>query len=336
MKRLSIKDIAEELGLSKTTVSWVLNGKSKDKNISKATQDRILTYAKEYNFRPNLIAQSLSSGKTNTVGLVVPNITDTFYVQVARAVEIEAEKYGYSMIYSSSEGDPARESRLIQVMTSGKVDGIILASTKKNDSDIRSLLADKFPFVLIDRYYPDLVTNTVMQDNFKGVYDMVSVMMLKGYKKIAYITTENHLIAMEDRLKAYKQAHTDAGIALNEDFIKRVNYAKMEEDVFSHIKNLIFPASQVDAIYFATHYLAIEGIKVLQELGVDIPSKIGVASYGDDLCFSVIKPRISVSLLPYQLMGELAMQILHKQMDDSECPCENIVLPSKILIRDSF
>ena len=111
--KTSLKDIAEELRLSKTTVSWVLSGRGNERGISQATQDRVKQCARRMNYQPNLLARSLNTGVSSTIGLILPSISDSFYSQVAREVEMEAERHGYSLMICSSESEGERENRMI-------------------------------------------------------------------------------------------------------------------------------------------------------------------------------------------------------------------------------
>ena len=120
--KTSLKDIAEELRLSKTTVSWVLSGRGNERGISQATQERVKQCARRMNYQPNLLARSLNTGVSSTIGLILPSISDSFYSQVAREVEMEAERHGYSLMICSSESEGERENRMIRMFRAKQVD----------------------------------------------------------------------------------------------------------------------------------------------------------------------------------------------------------------------
>jgi len=334
-QKLLIKDIASDLGVSKTVVSWVLNGKSDERSISTATREKVMKYAEDHNYQPNFMAKSLSLGKTNTIGLIVPNIADTFYVQVARTIEVEAEKRGYSMIYSSSEGSGSKEALLIRLMSCGKVDGLIVAPTRKSSKEFENMISNGFPFVLIDRHFPELDTNYVIQNNRQGIFDLASYMMLKKKERIAIITTEMHLLAMQARVEGYRQVYEQSGRAFDEAWIKTIDYNNLFHDLFSALRSLVFPQLQIDSILFATHYLAIEGIKILQEFGVDMPGKIAVTSYGDDNCFTMVQPKVTAMQLPFEEMGRSAVDILVPRMADRDMERKVEVIDATLIVRDS-
>jgi LacI family transcriptional regulator len=133
---VSLKDIAQSLHLSKTTVSWILSGKGKERRISQATIDLVMAFAQQVNYRPNLLARSLSVGFTDTIGLIIPAIGDTFYAQLAHSIEKEARQFNYMLTICSSEGDGETENNLIEALKSKRVDGLIIVPTKKSSTGI--------------------------------------------------------------------------------------------------------------------------------------------------------------------------------------------------------
>lgn len=154
--KVSLKNIAEALNLSKATVSWILSGQGEAKGFSEATIKRVKDYAESVNYRPNLLARSLSLGTSNTIGLIIPFLGDTFYAQLASAIELEAARNKYALIVCSSEGDGDKEFELIRTLKAKQVDGVIIAPTKVSKKGIDLLSEETFPYVLVDRYYPNL------------------------------------------------------------------------------------------------------------------------------------------------------------------------------------
>ena len=136
MKTLTLQDIANQLNISKATVSFVLNGHGDEKRVSKATQDRIIQFARENNYKANHLARGLSLGRSDTIGLIVPNIGDNYFARIARRIERKARRSGYNVVFSSTGENKERESELIQTMLSRGVDGLIIASSQKNQEDI--------------------------------------------------------------------------------------------------------------------------------------------------------------------------------------------------------
>jgi LacI family transcriptional regulator len=162
---VSLKDIAAKLGVSTTTVSWVLSGKGDARNISKKMQEMVRKCAEELNYTPNSLARSLSTGLSKTIGLIVPSISDSFYSTIANRIEKEAHKAGYTLMIASSNSDGDKEEELIKVYEEKQVDGIILAPTKLTRCGIDRLIIRRVPLVFIDRFYPELNVSSVVIDN---------------------------------------------------------------------------------------------------------------------------------------------------------------------------
>ena len=169
-----LKDVAKALNLSKATVSWILSGKGEEKGFSDATIKLVKESAARMGYSPNLLARSLSLGSTHTIALIIPAIGDTFYSQMAQAVEKQAHECGYTLIISSSESNAEKERQLIRALRAQQVDGLIIAPSKGELSAIRSMMDEHYPFVFIDRYYPELETNYVIVDNEESSCGVVS------------------------------------------------------------------------------------------------------------------------------------------------------------------
>ena len=162
---VSLKDIAAKLGISKTTVSWVLSGQGDKRNISTETQERVRACAKELNYSLNGLARSLNLGYTKTIGLILPSISDSFYANIANRVELVANASGYSLMIASSKYNADKEEELIRLFVEKQVDGIILAPMKLTQESQEYIQFNKVPLVFIDRNYEDLETSYVIIDN---------------------------------------------------------------------------------------------------------------------------------------------------------------------------
>ncbi|MDE6085218.1 MAG: LacI family transcriptional regulator [Muribaculaceae bacterium] len=340
MKKISLKDIAEATHLSKTTVSFILNGKGGENNISKETIDRVLETARRLDYRPNFLAKSLLSGKSNTIGLIVPRITDTFFAQIATEVEQEALGHGYTVVYGSTQEDSTREQKLIDTFTGKQVDGLIIASSMRNHEGIKHLLDIKYPFVLIDRYYDDLMTPRVAVENEAASYRIVNTLIEKGYKNIALVTVSSHLPLMQERAAGYRKALADKEIEFSGDIIFEADTADMENSVCSIINHLLDATPKIDAIYFTTHYLASLGFKYLRDRQVAIPGDLAVCCFGDSPYLELLEPSITAIPMPAARMGREATRILLQQLTATPGAFDEaqiqITLPLHIASRNSW
>src|SRR5882757_10164198 len=172
-KKISIHDIARHLNVSSATVSFVLNGKAAEKRISSALEKKVLKFVQKSGYRPNRVAKSLRTGKSKIIGMLVEGISDPFFSSIARIIEERALQHGYKIFYSSTNNDAAITKEIIRVYRDTQVDGYIIAPPPGIEEDIRELMADEFPVVLFDRYFPDLATHNIVVDNFSGSYQAV-------------------------------------------------------------------------------------------------------------------------------------------------------------------
>ncbi|MCZ8371661.1 LacI family DNA-binding transcriptional regulator [Phocaeicola sp. KGMB11183] len=323
---VSIKDIANALNLSKATVSWILSGQGESKGFSEKTIKRVKEYAKSVNYRPNLVARSLSLGFSKTLGLVIPFLRDSYYAQMAYYIEKEAAKNGYSLIVCSSEGDGNKEYELIYTLIAKRVDGLIIAPTKTEVKGIKYLQKLDIPFVLVDRYYQNMETNYVIVDNFGSAYELVEALVNKGAKKIATLVTDAHLFVMKQRVEGYSAALREAGV--KEDFalkvfVDRQNY---RVDIDEKLDCLFREVPDVDGFFFTTHYLAMAAIRYMVKRGVDYHRfKMGVFHTMAGL--DVLAPEMAATVFPIEELGAEAVDILLANIREGK----DFVLQAKVL-----
>jgi LacI family transcriptional regulator len=327
MKSVSIKDIANEVGVSTTTVSFVLNGKAKEKRISEDLKNEILKIASRLNYRPNQIARGLRTGQTHTLGLIVEDISNPFFANLAKVVEEEADKFGYTVMFCCTENSEAKASNLINMLKHRQMDGFIITPTPGMEEDIRKLTLERRPLVLIDRYFPGLDSSYVTVDNFRGAYDATRYLVNKGYKKIGLITLESEQVQMEKRHEGYFRALRDSGIEVAEDLVLRVPYDLDKDTVVSLISEHI-RKNKPDSLFFTTNYLGVFGLESLRVSGIKIPGEMGMICFDDNDLFRLGSPSVTVVAQPIELIGREAVtsllhQLKHKGTDEP--------LPKKIL-----
>ncbi|UOY05881.1 LacI family transcriptional regulator [Muricauda sp. SCSIO 64092] len=336
MKRVFLKDIAKDLNVSKTTVSLVLNNKGDENKISQDTQQKIIAYAKEHSYVPNQLARGLSRGKSETIGLVIPNISDIFYARIAGFIERKAKKLGYTVIFSSSYEDPKKEGELIQSMLNRQVDGLIIASTQQNREEIQSLKANNFPFVLIDRHYPDSETDYVIVDNFEGTKKATAHLLSLGRRKIGFVTLKPGLEVIRQRLLGYQKALEIFGIAPIDELVHEVSRENYKEETVNGIKQLVQFPNAVDAIVFATHYLTAAGLRELKRLNIKVPQEVAIVSFDELEAFDLTDPAITAVTQPAADIGNVAVDILMDKIRGDAPPTQmGRVLDIELAIRRS-
>lgn len=328
---VSLKDIAEQLHLSKTTVSWVLSGQGNKKGISAETQHRVFRCAEEMAYEPNLLARSLNTGISKTIGLILPSISDCFYAHLAQRIETEAERAGYSLMIAGSNAEIERESAMLRLFCSKKVDGIIISPTKISQREILRMLGLDYPLLFFDRYFPEMEANHVIIDNKESSYRLVYHLIEKGFRKIAILTTDPHLLTMNLRYEGYADALADAEIRIDPALYGEVPSADYRTNIDRTLDRIFETAPDVEGFFFTTHILAVEALRYFHDRGIDINSgKYGLACMHEDSLFRILAPKMNIARFPIEEIGRHAVRMLLEQI---ECKSRNatFVPESKVL-----
>ncbi len=335
MKRTSLKDIANQLGVSTALVSMVVNHRGNEKGISTETQKKVWEVVKKLNYKPNQVARSLRLGNSKTIGLIIADISNVFYSAIAKSIEEKASKKGYSIIFMSSEEDPKKEEEMTKILIDRGIDGLILSTSFSDREQIRKLRDSNIPFVLIDRYMPGVKTNYVLAGNHQGAYDMTEHLLSLGYTRIGLLAvTPSHLTTMKQRILGYQSALRNNGHAVKNKLIREVANNDIKKNMTSILKDLIL-TEKVQSIFFLNNKLTIAGLESLKRLNIRIPYDISIASFDDIELFKFSSPTITSVSQPKESIGELAFEILFNQINDSNIEKQQKTLPVTLNIRES-
>jgi LacI family transcriptional regulator len=339
MKKTSINDIARHLGVSKTLVSFVLNGRAKEFRISDDVSRRVLEVAKAMNYQPNRIAQGLRTGKTKTIGLIIADVANPFFGKLGREIEQEAALQGYHVIFCSSDENPEKSGAQIAMLQQSQVDGYIISPPINSEAQIRSLARGKIPFVLIDRYFPEIECDYIVVDNFDAAYQATSHLLALGHQRIANITMNLNLVNMNERTEGYKKALLDHSIPVDENLIKVLPFSHDNKDVTQAIQELLGREDdrKADAILFSTSKIGVMGIECISALGLKIPEDVAVISFDNADAYKICVSPVTVVGQPLQEIGKTAVRII---MDKIEHPhhaskFQHIKLDTELIIRKS-
>lgn len=307
LKKISLKDIAEAAGVSTALVSFVLNGKEKEYRVGEETAQRILKIAKDMNYQPNLAAKSLRSGKTKTIGLVVSDISNPFFSQLARVLEDEAAKQGYTVLFASSDEDTEKMNRVVANLINKGVDGLMIVPCENSENSIASLVKNNIPIVLFDRYFPDINVSYVALNNFNAAYISTKHLIDSGYKAPCMVAYDVNLIHMKERIRGYKKAMDDAGkkSLINVVFLKQDTPRKSADRLLPKMID-----SGVDAFLFGTNMISLACLYMIKDMGKDIISKIGLAGFDGNPVFDFLSVPICYIQQPIDLLVQKALGIL--------------------------
>lgn len=337
-KRITLDDIASRLGVSRTLVSLVLNGRGDEKGISCKTQKKVLALANELNYQPNHFALGLRLGSSKTLGLVVADISNLFFSRIARSVEDAASAHGYQVIFTSSDENEEKEIKLIRMLKKRQVDGLIIASTLSDKEEIKKLKKEKYPFILIDRYCPNIKTNYVVSDNYSGAYKMAEHLIKSGYRRIGLLRiSPAHITSVNDREKGFRCALNKYDLRIDRRLIREIPYGRIEQCMEKEIRELINPPLCAQALFFLNNNLTVAGLDILNKYGFRIPQDVAVVSFDDIPLFKFHYPPITAVNQPVEEMGRKAVEILLDQINRkaNRQGEEQFKLPAEILIRNS-
>jgi LacI family transcriptional regulator len=314
--KVSLKDIAKKVGVSIPLVSYVLGGKEKQNRVSEKTAQRIREVAKELNYRPNLNARSLKTNKTRTIGVILADISNPFFSSLARIIEDEAFNLDYTVIFGSSDENVEKFNRVLDLLLTRQVDGLIIAPPEGSKQTILQLKNLNIPFVLIDRYFKGVNYNYVVADNTNASLLATNYLLGKGHKSIATIGYKSELAHYRDRYEGYFEALKKADIMTNTKLVNRIDHLFLKRDMKTVINELVNEGT-VKAIYFQTNTLAEEGLRQLIGFGREILHEIDIVVFDQNSAYQFLENFVPYIEQPIKKIGKKALTLL---LDNIENP----------------
>lgn len=327
---VTLKEIANVLGLSTATVSKVIN--KKDHDISDATRKLVLNKAKEMNYTVNEIAKSMKTNQTKTLGFIIPDIKNSFFTEIATAVEEKAIDYGYSIFLSNAYENLEREINQIKILISKRVDGIIIAATnERNIEKEKSIYIDR-PIISIDRKVNyNHVIASIDSDNYGGCYEATDYLIKLGHKEIMYISGPAYTYTTKERKRGYLAALKNNNIEINFDYIRQGNYT-VEFGYKTILENPI--DKNVSAILCGNDLIAVGVMKALKEKSIRIPNDISIIGIDNTDISTIVSPTLTTINQPSTSIGKLAVETLHNYLENQKYE-KYIRLKQNLIIRES-
>jgi LacI family transcriptional regulator len=328
MRKATLLDIAEKANVSKTTVSMVLNNNKI--NVSDATRQKIYDVAKELNYIPNTVARSLSTRKTETIGIVLPDIENPFFSEMARAIEDTAGKLNYNIMFCNTDNNQDKEEKYVKLLISKLVDGVIFVSGGKSEQNLQMLENNNVPFVIVDRYIESSKEyNGVFCDNEEGIRLGVEYLHKNNKKKIAFVTGAQKLKVAKLRLEAFEEVTKKLNI-YNEHLIFEGEFTI--NGGMKATEYIMNSSSTVDAIFYSNDVMALGGLKILTRKGYKIPEDIAIMGYDNINISNLVEPELTTVAQPIYNMGEEACKLLVGLINGSRKE-ELVILKPKLVIR---
>ncbi len=326
-KKVSIKDIAAYVGVSTALVSYVLNNK-KEGRISKEVAAKIKKAALDLNYQPNQIARSLKSQKSLTIGLIVADIANPYSSQIARIIEDEAQRNGYSVIFGSSDESAEKTQDLIMLLLNRQVDGFIIALPEHTEEQVHYLKRLGVPFVLIDRYYPAIPTNYVAIDNYEAAGKAIRHLIENGRKRIGVVSYQTSLFHLNERVKGATDLLEDKSL------VGEVRIDHIYEDVSNVVNRFLSQPNPVDAIFFTTNLLSVSGLKCINEKGIRIPEQLAIVGFDETDSFDLFYAPVTYVRQPMAELGKASVKLLLNAIENNDA-IETINLDAELIIRNS-
>ena len=330
---VTIKDIAKELHLSRSTVSRALSGDFL--NVSQETVDRVVEAAARMGYKRNELAVNLRKRKSMTVGILVPELKTSFYSSFIAEAQSLLKRNGYRTIIALSNEDTTWEKSSFNLLSDYRVDGILLSvcHNRANLEEYSDLLGKQIPMVFFDRTIADFPCNSVRSDDEKAVLSLMEHLIAKGRRRIVHLAGPDYIRNASDRYRAYQSALSLHGLSFDPALVVKAGLYR--PDGYREIGSLLRSGVVFDAVVCFNEIQALGCIEALLAGGIRIPEDVSVASmYGTEVS-SLVHPSVSSIEKPIRKMAEEAVRLILHQISYPATPVQDIIIPSEVVIRDS-
>jgi LacI family transcriptional regulator len=327
----SIKDVAREAGVSIATVSRVLNDIDV---VNEDTKKKVKDAIKKLSYRPNIVARSLKTQKSSTIGIIIPDISNQFYPEIVRGCEDVANIYNYNIMLCNSDLDLDKEMESLRILKEKMIDGVIYMSSSIDQNVISLIKELEMPVVLVETTDSDGIFPSVTIDNVAAAADAVKYLISKGNKNIAYVGTSLEKVnALSKRYTGYLSALDEMGLELNKDLIY-IGGIK-PKDGYLGINSILDTGAKVDAVFCASDEIAMCVINALRDRNIKVPGDVDVMGFNDIYSASVFYPKLTTIAQPMYDMGSVSMRMLIKSINNLQVEEKHFVLPYRLVERDS-
>jgi LacI family transcriptional regulator len=326
----TIHDVARLAGVSPITVSRVINNSG---YISQKTRARVKAAIIELGYAPNIIARSLRSKRTNTLALVLTDITNPFFTHIARGVEDTASDAGFTVIYSNTDESVDEETKNLQLLLQKQVDGILLVPARSTSRSIELIKEQGTPVVILDRRVSDVETDVVRCDSVEGAYKLVKLLLDQGHRRIAVLSGPQGVSTADDRVTGYQKAMAEVGLS-DDGLVFYGNYTLTSG--YEMAKRTLSLSPQATALFAANNFIAIGALRALRDSGLKVPGDISLVAFDDLPQTWIVEPFLTVAAQPPYEMGCKATQLLLNRIrGEAPSECQEIILPVELIVRHS-
>jgi LacI family transcriptional regulator len=328
----TLHEVARRAGVSAMTVSRVVNGRG---SVDSETRQRVEEAIQALDYVPNRIARGLISQKTQTIGIIVPDIVNPFFAPVVRGAESAARKAGYRVLLCNSEGDLRLEREYIEDLVAHRVEGLLLApASDRSRSSILSLLRGGFPLVLIDRALPDADCDLIVSDNAQGARRLIEHLIAIGHREIAHVSDAEDTSTGRERLRGYSEALEAAGIPFQPELVIRTTVDRIGG--YRAAQEILARDPLPTAIFAVNNMTAVGTMEALRERNLSVPKDMGLVCFDDVEHLAVLSPILTVIDQPAETFGSLGVQLLLERMTGkANSRPRRIILQTDLIVRQS-
>ncbi len=329
----TIRDVAKRAGVAPITVSRVMNNSG---YVKPETRRRVEEAAAELHYVPNMLAHSFRSKRTNTLALVLPDITNPFWTTVARGVEDVAGAQGFSVFFCNTDENETKQSRYLAALLRRRVDGVLLAPVTNDGTTVQMLLRQNVGVVVIDRKVKNIEVDTVRGDSIGGAYQLVRHLIDLGHRQIAALSGPANLSVSQDRVAGYAQALNEAGLTIDPSLVTFGDFTI--ESGRDRMQALLARRPRPTAIFAGNNFIAAGALTVMREAGLRTPEDISVVVFDDLPDPYVFEPKLTVAVQPAYELGQVAAQRLLQKINHPATKMNDVcdvILPVQIIIRQS-
>lgn len=330
MNSVTIYDVAREANVSMATVSRVVNG---NPNVKPSTRKKVLDAIEKLGYRPNAVARGLASKKTTTVGVIIPDISSVFFAELARGIEDIATMYKYNIILSNSDQNKNKEIHLINTMLGKQVDGIVFMGGTITEDHIKEFKSAPVPVVLAATVDETSEIPSVNIDYEQASYEAVQLLLKHGNKRIAIVSGPLDTVINDEKIVGYRKALNESGISFDEELLVKGDYTYQSGlDAAEYLLKLKEPPT---AIFAASDEMALGVVHGIQDRGLQVPGDIEVFGFDNTKLATMIRPTLTTVVQPMYDIGAVSMRLLTKYMNHEEVTEQNVILPHRIVERNS-
>ena len=326
-----MKDVAERARVSVSTVSHVLNGTRK---VSEKTRGEVLAAVEELSYRPNLLAKGLKTRRTYTIGLLIPDIRNSFFTSVVRGVEDVALSRGYHLFLCNTDEDPEREDEYVRELARKRVDGLMVAPSARREADIRRLRGEGVPFVLVDRDVEGVDADVVGVDNRAGMRLIAEHLVELGHQRMAMISGPLDKASGYERHLGLRDALSDLGVELDDSLVRFGDFRTSSGR--EGARELLSLSSPPTALITANNQMTLGALLTISEMGLDVPGDVSVVGFDDPEWAPLTGPPLTTVAQPTYEMGVKAARMLLDRIE-TELGAESrkLLLEPWLVVRES-